>query len=411
MPNGNGHPANLSYLPHWNYLPKLKGLSGIYLNTAIRDFAFGVLGILIPIYIYQTTHSLSSAILFYLIHRIATLIAAYPTAKIISKFGPDFSMFISSFIAAIYLTFLSMLPDTPNLIWITALLGGIQLTLHWLPYHTAFSSVTKEKNLIKNITNASTLSQLVRTLAPLAGGFFAARFGFPSLLLASVLLLTVSTLPIFLDEYNHKNDLMPFKNLISGIFKSKKRNLNCVFFFRGFRIAIDGAIWPLVLYSVITNFTQIGGLTTLSLLIAFIGNQWISRKLKHFKYKPFAAGNLVKSTLWLLRAAASQPLIVALTDPIYQLATLFVNIPRTILVYQLGKRQKLNFFTQREFVLSAGRVAALLLVFLFIKAGLPWKLIPLLPIGGITMDNYFMYQYSKRQKGLLEQFRIKLTRL
>jgi len=411
MPNGNGHPASLLHLPHWGYKPELKGLSGIYLNTAIRNLAFGVLGIFIPIYIYQVTHSITDVFLFYLIHRTATLVSIYPTAKIVHKIGPDVAMLISSFLAAIYLTLLSLLPEIPNLIWITAIFGGLKLNSHWLPYHTAFATVTKEKELSRDISNVSNITKFIKTFAPLVGGIVAAHLGFPTLLLMGVLLLTISSLPVFFDEYNQREPLKPPMEIAKKLFEIKDRPLFVSYFFQGFRIAIDGAIWPLLIFSVIPNLEQIGGITTITLLISFLTARWIGNRLENFKIQPVVGGNLARSFIWLIRAVTNHPLIIALTDPFYQFASLFVSIPRQILTYQIGKRRKLNFFTQRELAISLGRVLALILVFVILKAGYPWKLIPLLPIASITLGNFYLYRFSETQKSLLEKFRIKLTRL
>ncbi len=411
MTNGNEHPANFLILPHWKYSPKLKGLSGIYLNTAIRNLAFGILGIFIPIYIYQTTHSITNVFLFYLIHRSATLITIYPTAKLIHRIGPDIAMLISSFLAGIYFTLLSLIPDAPSLFTITAIFGGINLSLHWLPYHTAFADVTKESNLSKDLTNVSNISRLVKTLAPTAGGFIAAKLGFPTLLLMCVLLLVVSSLPVFFDEYDKKEKIKPLKDLLSDFFKTKDKMLFYNFFFQGFRVAIDLTIWPLILFSVLPNLEKIGMITTITLLVSFLTVRWVGNRFKHFKIEPLIAGNIARSFFWLIRAISNHPLIIALTDPFYQFATIFVNVPRNILVYQFGKRRKLNFFTQREIAISLGRVVSLSLVLLTLKLGFPWKLIPLLPIASITLGNFYLYQFSRTQKNLLEKFRIKLTQL
>lgn len=411
MPSGNGHPANLLYLPHWDYHPKLKGLSGIYLNTAFRNLAFGLLGIFIPIYIYQTTHSVTDVFLFYFIHRLVTLVTVYPTAKLIHRVGPDITMLLSSFLTAIYFTFLSLLQNIPGLIWLAPVFGGLKLNLHWLPYHTAFAEVTKEKDLSEAISNVSNIARLIKTLAPFVGGVVAVQLGFPSLLLMCVLLLVVSSLPVFLDEYNKKEKVQPLKKLLQGFYKTKNKMLFFNFFFQGFRIAIDGAIWPLIIYAVIPDLEKIGGITTITLFVSFITVRWIGNKLKHFKIQPAVGGNVARSFIWLIRAITNHPLIIALTDPFYQFATIFVKIPRKILVYQIGKRQKLNFFTQRGLALSLGRVISLGLVFLLLKTGFPWKLIPLLPTASITLGNFYLYQFSKAQKSLLEKFRIKLTRL
>ena len=407
----NGHPAATFHLPHWRYPAKLKGLSGIYINTAIRGMAFGLIGIFIPIYIYKLTGSLAHVFLFYLIRNLVMMFTVVPSAKLISKIGPDNSMFISNITASLFLICLTVGNNVPLILWLAPIFTAITINLYWLSYNSAFSSVSKNKKLSKEIANVSNISRIVSVFAPLIGGFIATEMGFQPLLLVGVLLLIISTLPIFLDEYNKREKICSFEKVEKDLLKSKERPLFLSFFFQGFSITIDVIVWPIILYTFLPNLEKIGGLTTLTLLITLFVVNWLSRRINRFHLTSFVSGNIGRSFVWLVRGISFNPFLIAATDPIYQASSIFVDLPRSIMLFRLGKRSPLSFFTKRELCLHAGRITATLLIFILLIIGLPWKIVIFLVIGGLAITTFFINQYHKTRKYPPIDFRPKFTRL
>jgi len=408
MPNGSGHPASFLILPHWRYQPKLKGLSGIYLNTAIRNLAFAFLGVFIPIYIYQLTHQISAVFLFYLLRNLTLLITIFPIARLIGLIGPDWSMLISNFAAACFFLLLSLASKFPWSLWLAPIFAALIINLYWLPYHSAFSSVSHSAKLSKEVANLNNITRLVSVFAPLVGGILATELGFNSLLWLGIALLLVSSLPIFLDEYNRKEKIIPLEKLEKEILLPKNRYLFFSFFFQGFRMLIDTAAWPIILYLAMPNLEEIGGLTTFTLIISLMITNYLGRKLKRFRITPFFWGNLSRTVLWTIRAVTQIPFLVALTDPIYQTAAIFVDLPRSLLIYQMGKEKPLSFFVEREMALHLGRLAATIIIFSLLSLNLSWQIVPLLAVWTITLGTISITKFIQSQK---KPFRIKLTRL
>lgn len=408
MPNGNGHPASYLILPHWHYQPRLRGLSGIYLNTAIRNLAFAFLSVFIPIYVYQLTNQISSVFLFYLLRNLTLLISLFPIARLIGQIGPDWSMLASNFAAATFFYLLALADNHSWALWLAPIFAALIINLYWLPYHSAFSSVSHFRKLSKEVANLNNITRVVSVFAPLLGGVLATELGFRALFWLGIVLLLVSSLPIFLDEYNRKEKVIPLEKLEKEILLPKNRHLFFSFFFQGFRMVIDTAAWPIILYLAVPNLEEIGGLTTFTLIISLVIINYLGRKLRRFKIIPFFWGNLFRTIIWTARAIGLNPLGIALTDPAYQIASIFVDLPRTVLIYRLGKKNPLSFFVERELSLHMGRLAATTIIFFLLSLNFPWQIVPLFASWAIALTTIFMTKFVFSQK---KPFRIRLTRL
>jgi len=156
---------------------------------------------------------------------------------------------------------------------------------------------------------------------------------------------------------------------------------------------------------------KIGGLTTLTLLITLFVVNWLSRRINRFHITSFVSGNIGRGFVWLVRGISFNPFLIAATDPIYQVSSIFVDLPRSIMLFRLGKRNPLSFFTKRELCLHADRITATLLIFILLIIGLPWKIVIFLVIGGLVITTFFINQYHKTRKYPPINFRPQFTRL
>ena len=304
-------------------------------------------------------------------------------------------MLSSNFAAAFFFYLLTLASDHPQILWLAPIFAGLIINLYWPTYHSAFSSVSQPERLSREVAQLNNITQLVSVFAPLIGGLLATELGFNQLLWLVIILLIISSLPIFLDEYNRKEPIAPLDKLEKEILSSKSRPLFFSFFFQGFRMVIDTAAWPIILYLVIPNLEKVGGLTTFTLISSLVIINYLGRRLKKFRIIPFFWGNLVRSIIWVVRAAIANPFLIALTDPGYQIATIFTDLPRTVLIYQLGKKKTFSFFIERELSLHFGRLTATLIIFLLLSLNFPWQITPLLAAGAIVLTTVFMIKFIR----------------
>ncbi len=388
--------ADFLHLPHWSYPPKLKGLSGIYLNTALRNLSIQLTGIFIPIYIYQITNKLEDVFLFYILWRLVLIVATIPIAKFISKKGPDISMLISNLTRSVYLILLTFAPENINLLWAASIFGALTTPLYWIPYHTAFSAQTKEKKISTQVAKINTLTKLACVTAPLLGGVVADQFGFKALFPLGIVLLVISTLPIFMDTYNKKEFVYPRKRLQKAITRPWNKYLFSSSFFRGFINTVDDIVWPLLLFLTIPNLEKVGGITTATLLISVLVVNWASRIITKFKPLPFNLGCAVGNVVWIGRTIFTNPLFIALSNPIYQISQIFTTLPLNNLVYSLGKERSLSFFVEREVIINVGRLISCLLIFFALRTNSNcWRYIPLIAVAASLLSNKYVLKFHK----------------
>ena len=348
MANGESHNPSFLQLSQWSYQPKLKGLSGIYINTAVRDLAFNLMGIFVPIYIFEISGSIASVFLYYFLIEFFVVLTTIPIAKLISRVGPDISILLSNITRSVFLIFLTLAQSSKILFWSATFFEAVTVPLYWLPYHSAFSSQSKRGKLSKQIAKLSNITRIVTISAPLIGGLIAQTMGLDVLFPIGILLLIASSLPIFLDEYDRKETAAPVQEISEKMTKPKNRKLFLGLFFEGLHLPLNSIGWPIILYAVIPNFEKIGGLTTLSSIACFFTVIWLAKKINHFNIKVFASGNMARVFVWIARGLSlKNPLIIALSDPIFNISSVFFGLPYTILTYDLGKKEGFLFFKCR----------------------------------------------------------------
>jgi len=105
-------------------------------------------------------------------------------------------------------------------------------------------------------------------------------------------------------------------------------------------------------------------------------------------------------------------LIIALSDPIFNISSVFFGLPYTILTYDLGKKEGFLFFIQREFSLHGGYMIGNFVLFLIFFLGSSWKTaIAFTTICAALMTWFFSHYGKERQKWPILPFRAKFGRI
>ncbi len=109
---------HLINLPHWQFNWRLPGLTGLYLNASLRNFAIAMIDIFIPLYIFKTTGSIQYIFIFYLYYYAFLIFLDYPLNILMTKIGPDLSALISNIILGGYLFSIILLNQNISFIFV-----------------------------------------------------------------------------------------------------------------------------------------------------------------------------------------------------------------------------------------------------------------------------------------------------
>ena len=348
-------------LPHWSYRPKLKGLTGIYLNASLRTFALGLSGIFIPIFILDKTGQISAVFMFYFLAVISQLVIIWPLARIISIIGPDLSMTISLIAQIIFFFFLFLVNRNIAWIWAAAFFLAIIVPLYWIPYHLAFTRIGSHQKLGQQIGAVNILTRLAAGLAPLIGGVIISLSNFNYLWWLVIGLSLLAILPIFWDEYDHREKTVNLKEVWQFFKMPSHRPAAMAYIGTGIEASLYGVAWPLFTYYQLGKLVSLGLISSFALVASILLAWQIGRWANRQPNRILKAGSRLNAVNWLLKALASNPYLLGLIDTAYQLGGLLVWVPFGIITYRQARQKPFVFLIGREFLIHIGWIIGLAL--------------------------------------------------
>ncbi|MFA6981962.1 MAG: MFS transporter [Patescibacteria group bacterium] len=263
----------------------LDEVHAIYVTHVIYGLAQSLLGIFIPIYIYNlskeqlvlsenlVTNGFLWVILFFAVCSLVVVLSILIFGRLIFEWTLKKTIFFSQlFLIACY-AFLSLAEHNLAFILIAAAFCGVHNTFYWIPYHIFFVKRADDgdKKYGAEIGKRDLLVSLSSTLGPLLGALMIAHLGFSVLYGFAIFLLLISTLPIiiFVREGEHRTHT--FSDVYSNFIKNRAY-IKTSLALGGSTISgtISAIFWTLMLYFGIKSFVEIGFLITSSSVLAMI---------------------------------------------------------------------------------------------------------------------------------------------
>ncbi len=355
------HP--LSFL---NYLLK-REINKFFASIAIRYFAIGMITIFEPIYIYKITHSLSLTLLFF-----AAVYGLYgilsPLGGIsITKIGIKKSMMISHpFFIGFYICLLFLKSSVLWLFLLAIILRAIGMLFFWPAFHTDFSKFSRQSEEGKEVGKLNFICTFPGILAPLFGGIIIERFGYSTVFIVILCLLITSAIPLFLSREVYQIYTDSYKETIERIRKKKNRYLNLSLIAESCETGINFFLWPLFLITLGISFENIGGLSSVALMVGAFFTLYMGKITDKIKPKRvLIVGSILTSGAWIGKYFVFDTISGFLAQSIYRLFRTSAQIPFQTIFYDKAKdhgSEMDEFIILREMIVNLSR-SVLFLVF------------------------------------------------
>ncbi len=348
---------------HYLHGIHIKGeLKELYLNLAIRNFALSLIAVFIPIYLLNLGYLLNQVILYQLVYFAVAGIFAIPTAFLSSKYGFKHIVVISIPLMLLQMVLLFSLEYSKVPLYLIAFLGGLSMIFYWLPLNADFAKNSDKKHRGKQAGFLNAVSSASHLLGPLIGALLLKFFSFHLLFFIVLLLMIISTVPLFWTlDIREKSDLR-FKVIFS------KRHFKYLIKFigQGMYYVGEGFIWPLFLFLFVYDTLNVGIATTLkgggAIVFALILGKLSDLKGRKSLIK---IGAVLYSLLWIFRQFFQGPIHVFIFSFLGGLLLTMTNIPFFAKVSdEANKEDILEFMTFREIALSIGRLILLTILVL-----------------------------------------------
>ncbi len=358
------------HLPHW----RLKGLSALYVAATLRTLAYSLVGIFVPIFIYQLKGSIVQVLLFFLVHYGSLIIFNYPVSQLLPRLGFPRSILIGNLLLIAHVLMLNMAVSSGLVLYLSAVVLGMAVPFYWIPYHLIFTLGGIRSKLGEEIGLMQILGKLANVAGPLMGGVIIAWSGFSSVYIIAAILLVLATAPIFLMEDGYPALKTPrFKKVVEYLFGGEFRKDLIALAAIGGETSTQGVFWPLFLFIFVGGVKLIGSLTTGVLfmnvgLVWFIG-KWVDRDEEGRVLHIGAAGS---SLVWLVKPIAQSLGAAFVVDSIYKISKSMLTIPFDALVYERAVRDPVAYMVAREWAINGGRFLTTALLIGLIALGANW---------------------------------------
>lgn len=345
-------------------------LKHLYEFSTIFSFAFSLIIIFEPIFLYQQKFPLWFIGVYYGLHYLLYILLLPFGGKFAARFGLDRSLVVSLPFFVLYILTLAAIPQVRMLVWV----GIIFLTLHkifyWPAFHAMMSEFGDGKNRGTELSWMSFIRYGVGVLGPFIGGAIAEILGFPTLFVFASVLVLASALPLLRTPDEYRRSSFAYREPWKVIFAPRYRTITFTMLGWGENL-VDMVYWPLFLFLVLGGTEKLGIYFSIALAVMtgigfFIGDftERYSRQRIVRAYLPFMVLG------YLFRPLALGHARVVLTDTLSRVSFAGVMIPMMYELYGVSKRGgSLRFGVSLEMLIAITKACTaftLALVFFFV---------------------------------------------
>lgn len=264
--------------PHhpWRQI-KFDELTEIYASMSLRSFGFGIIGIFVPIYLYQNGFTLQSIFLFYTLFFLFRLPIAYVCAFVVGRIGPKHSIAVSTLLLVVFLSQLLTLNYFQWPLIVLAFSFSVTNGLFFIAYNTDFSKIKSTENGGKELGWLYIFERLGGALGPLVGGILASLIAPELTIFVAIAVLIFSLLPLFLtNEPVRLHQHITFK-----AFPWRRHVRDCIAISAfGVENVTSLVMWPLFIGIVIftdDTYAKLGAIVGISLAISVVSSYFLGK--------------------------------------------------------------------------------------------------------------------------------------
>uniref|UniRef100_A0A831Z189 Major facilitator superfamily (MFS) profile domain-containing protein n=1 Tax=candidate division WWE3 bacterium TaxID=2053526 RepID=A0A831Z189_UNCKA len=346
-------------------------LNSLYLTHSILHFGLGMIGIFTPLYILRITGNFLYLPVFYGTVSIVVLISLLCGSKIIPLLGAHRSVLLANFFRVLNLSLLLLAPRFLPLLIGAAVFEGLIVPTYWITYHTVFTGSGRSGNYGREIAWMGVFVSVVSALAPFFGGLVVSTMGFPTLYGLGMLVILLSSIPIFKMEDHLGFRSIPAREILRETFSPSWRPMLTGFFGNRLEIVFATIVWPFFALEVLESFTTLGAVTSVftvaGVLFMIVAGQAVDAFGRR-RVLPVSA--LLLTPFWLATGFVSSGAVLAVLNGYRGAVAPFYGIAVESLFYRFARLDPFLTILKREVSIHLSIMASLFLIALF------WVLFP-----------------------------------
>lgn len=346
------------------------GFVSLYTGKTIVMIAAGLLGLFLPIFIYNLLgNNFQYTALYFALGSFLYAIAVTLGAKFLNRFGFRRSLRISIFLGAAYYAVFYFIKED-NLIYLIPLAIIIHLFYrlsYWLPYHVNFAKFTSRKNRSRQVAAINATRAIMGIVLPLLAGLIIIKFGFDILFVMAIILHLVSGISYITIPRTYETFSWTYLKTWQKFFSKEYRKTAAAFIAMGAEETTAMVIWPIFIYQLLQgDYLKVGAISTFIIAATVILNLTLGRALdkKLKKKKVLKFGSIFYASGWVIKIFIATALQIFVVGVYHNLMRVFTRMPFETLAYETAADQGHyvdEFTVLREIAINIGKTSILIL--------------------------------------------------
>ncbi len=370
---------------------EFNGVTAVYWNSFIRSVSSGMLGIFVPVYVFLQAKNMfgtwQSGVMWMLgyvvCQRVVVIGVSLKVGKLIERLGFRRSVLVAT---VLDICLYGLLIGARQIWWLVLIAGaisGLGLLFYWLPRMAMMAEDGEKKAFGHQVSVLMLIERGAEILGPFVGGVVIVQLGFGILFGIAIVLLSLSSIPLFFMAHHRHGDGVGLRELMEFVKEKEHRGDMAAFFGRGMDDTIMTWMWPIFMFLVIADFERMGGVASLTSVLAIVATFIAGKTFDRFRAaeglkdeKVFWTAGVVTGITRLIRSLMVSITGILAIEAIDKTVAPFYWVPFDGYLYTAAKRfSPVAYFVFREIVYSLGRLTAVGIVVVVINSVVAWQLI------------------------------------
>ena len=350
-----------------------KGFIRLYTGKTIVMTASAMLGIFLPIFLYNLfDKNFQAVVIYYGSGYLFYGITVSFGVKFLNKFGFRNALRVSVILGMIFYIIFYFI-DQNNfkyLIPLSILIVVFYRLLYWLPYHVNFAKFTNKKTRGRQVSVIEATRSVLGVFIPLIAGLILTYFNFDVLFVIAIILYFASGIPYLTIPRTRERFVWTFRETWKQFFSKKRRKTILAYMADGSENIVGLVVWPIFIYQLLDgNYFKVGAISTLIIAISVIAQLFLGKyiDLKAKKEKVLKWGSLLYSFGWLVKIFISTTFQIFVVGAYHSITCIFLRTPFDALTYEISADQEHyvdEFTVLREMSIQFGRVLMVISIIL-----------------------------------------------
>lgn len=338
----------------------------------IQGVATAILGIFVPIFLYETSGNL-----FYVVGGYYALLSVLYTAFLVpgmyaaNRIGFSRALVVGSLFSVMIYSIMFFL--NPENIWtmlwpLTVAIVGFRI-FHWVPFHVDFTLFTKNGERGRQVSLSFATIAFMGVIGPILAGFIIAHAGYDALFATSVLLLAAATISYAFIPETQTQFEWGYKETWSKFFSKDMRGVVVGEFANGAETIVNTIVWPIFLYEILNgDVFEIGAVSTVVVGATIIVQLFVGKHMDrgvNSKERTLRVGSTLYAIGWIFKIFVLSAAHVFFVGLYHNIVKIFTKTPFSAILYDMSADQGKyvdEFTVLREMASHTGRAVSLVVI-------------------------------------------------